>query len=664
MSILTLFLLLLSFLFFETELCLTQWEEEFLKIPNESRLKNHLQTFTSNPHESGSHENVILADYWLNQISSAGIETFKSNYTGYLKYSSQVSVELISPSYYKAKLKEKCEELDKTSCHVKIIPPFIAYSAGGDVQSSIVYVNYGRVEDFDYLKQHNISVEGKIVLARYGRIFRGNKVMHAEQRGASAILIYSDPDDDGRGPYFPHGPWRSPTSVQRGSGHYVSLCPGDPMRTKICNVSSHQELIPKIPVHPLSYSDAEPFLRSLKKTRAPESWQGGLPFEYYIESNNAVAKVSVKTKEVSIPLINGHAFLRGKNTTSNIIVGSHRDAWTLGAVDPGSSSSIIVEVAKALGSLKKRGWMPKRSVYFMSWDGEELGQLGSAYWVESNEAMISKTTAAYFNLDTAVSGPFFHSSATPSLAKTIRNVTSYVYDTTLYEPIYDVWDRNVNILGSGSDFTSFLDYLGVPSSDVRYTSKFYGVYHSAYDGFYWMENFGDPGFKRHKAIAQVLGLMIMKFVDSTILPFDFSEYGLRLKEMLNFTINNSKQKGGENILNFKQLNQVIEEFYKISNDVNGYLVDQSKFSENDADTINDILTRIERQFLGKGLPGRGYYKHIVQAPGISTGYGAHFFPGINDPIDQIDWITAQKEINVASERIYSAAALLKTILSV
>lgn len=627
-------------------------------------MRSHLERLTLNPHETGSQENSLLADYFLNEISSSGLETFKTKYSGYLKYPSNVSIELISPFYFKAKLKEKCEDVDKTSCHPDISPPYIAYSGEGDVESSVVYVNYGRIEDFEYLRKQNISVKGKIVIARYGMIFRGNKAMLAQKYGASAILIYSDPYDDVKGPYFPYGPWRSPTSVQRGSAHFLSLCPGDPMRIDICNVTSHNDLIPHIPVHPLSYSDAEPILRSLNLNRAPDTWQGGLPFVYHIESNSTVLRLSIKTKETNLPLINGHAFLKGKNSTLNIIVGSHRDAWTLGAVDPGSATSIIIEVAKTLGELKKRGWIPKRSVYFMSWDGEEQGQLGSSYWVESNEEKISKTTAAYFNLDTAVSGPFFHSSATPSLVNLIRNVTHYVFDPTLFQPICDIWDGDVKILGSGSDFTSFLDYLGIPSSDVRYTSKYYGVYHSAYDGLYWMENFGDPGFKRHKAIAQVLGLMIMRFIDSNIFPFDFTVYGLKLREMLRFTINNAKEKGVDKFLNFDKLNQTIEYFYNISFEAKQYLSDTTRFSESDADKINDILLNIERQFLGKGLPGRRYYKHIVQAPGLNTGYGAHFFPGINDPIDNYDWKTAQYEIDIAKDRIHNAADMLKSVFSV
>lgn len=627
-------------------------------------LRDTLFKLTRSPHMSGSQENFELAQTVAKEYVQSGLHTFQTNYNGYIKLPEEVHIELTSPHKYTCKLKEECVPTDPTSCHPNITSPHIAYTADGHAKAPLVYVNYGRVEDFEKLKAVGVNITGKIAIARYGYIFRGNKAYNAEKNGAIGLIIYSDPGDDAKGPVYPEGPWRSPTSIQGGSAHYLSLCPGDPMRLKSCNVSKLTDLIPSIPVHPLSYGDAEPLMRSLNKNPAPSSWQGGFSFPYYIDSNHTIVDFSMKTKQLDISLVNVHGFLKGTSTDKFVIVGSHRDAWSFGAVDPGSATSIIIEVANALGNLAKRGWKPRRSIYFMSWDGEEQGQLGSSYWVESNEELIRSGALAYFNLDTAVSGPFFSSSATPSLASMIRNITKFVNDPTLHEPIYNIWDRNVKILGSGSDFTSFLDYMGIPSSDVRYTSKFYGVYHSSYDSFHWMDNFGDPGFKRHKAISQVLGLMTMTFADARIIPYNFTEYGYRLLEMYNFTVNNLESKDGSNLVNLSRLQFVIQEFLNTSMTVHNFVTNRPNLDDTQCEAVNNIFMMLERQFLGPGLPGRRYYKHIVQAPGMNTGYGAHFFPGINDSIDNKNWASARQETRIAEERIISAQLLLKSVLNV
>lgn len=625
-------------------------------------MRQTLYTLTRQPHASGSDANLELANFISKVYSDSGLAVYKSNFTGFIKYPTEVSVEVKGLVNYKCKLKEECVPEDPTSCHPNITSPYIAYTGGGFADGGLVYVNYGREEDYAYLEQNRISVLGTIVIARYGHIFRGNKAHLAEKYGARGLLIYSDPADDAKGPVYPEGPWRAPTSIQGGSAHYLSLCPGDPLRVDICNVTSPEDLMPSIPVHALSYDDAQHLLMGLVKSPAPPSWQGGLPFRYNIQSDETTVEMFIKTNTYNASLVNVHGILRGEVTDKFLIVGAHRDAWSFGAVDPGSATSVITEVVKALGELYKKGWKPKRTIYFMSWDGEEQGQLGSSYWVESNENMLRSGALAYFNLDTAVSGPFFASSATPSLASMIRNATKFVNDPTLHEPIYNIWDKNVKILGSGSDFTSFLDYMGIPSSDIRYTSKYYGVYHSSYDSFHWMEKFGDPGFKRHKAVSQVLGLMIMAFSDRQIVPYNFTEYGQALTDMHKFTVDNLNSKNGSSEVSLNRLNLLIKEFLNTSIAVHNHVNSKTNLTNAASEKINDIFMKIERQFIGRGLPGRGYYKHVVQAPGLNTGYGAHVLPGINDSIDKKDWALANRETRVVEERVKSAETLLRSIL--
>ncbi|KAJ3087241.1 hypothetical protein HK102_011524 [Quaeritorhiza haematococci] len=506
--------------------------EAFLrKTVDAQRAKYHLRHYTSIPHIAGSEGDKALAEWTKDNFIEYGIPDVQiAEYWPLMNYPGDRSLKLLKPNFFEASLTEAAIEEDPTSVEFQnAVPTFHGYGASGNITAELVYVGYGGLEDFELLKSKGVDVKGKIAIVRYGGMFRGVKVRAADLAGCAGIIIYSDPADDGytRGKVYPEGPYRPPSAVQRGSVQYAHTYNGDPLTPfepafkNATRLPIEESNIAKIPSLPISYEDAEP-----------------------VQPGPAVVELSVKQEYNITPIWNVIAKIEGAEQPDQVvIVGNHRDAWVMGAVDPNAGSAIMLECARALGLLYQAGWRPARTILLASWDAEEYGLVGSTEWVEEHVTHLNKTAIAYINIDTGVSGPNFEADASPSLANLIRDVTKIVQDPVEKTSVYDQWVKRdplktpfgrvpyVGNVGAGSDFVGFLQHVGVSSLGLRFFGP-YGVYHSNYDSFHWMEKFGDPTFEYHKAMAEIMGTITLRLATSPLLPFDPTTYAHSLLDYL------------------------------------------------------------------------------------------------------------------------------------
>jgi len=513
-----------------------EWEAEYLKIPSSSFAYEHLSYYTSLPHVAGTLGDYQTALYTHAKFQEYGLDSRIEEETVLLNYPVSRHVSVVSPanSTYTCVMKEDTEPSDPTSGDPRVIPTFNGYAPTGNVTAEVVYVNYGSIDDFTYLKEQGIELEGKIAIARYGSIFRGVKAMIAQQHGMVGILIYSDPADDGyaKGPVYPEGPWRSNSSVQRGSAQFLSICPGNPAR-KICALKgqedtySYTDVIPAIPVQPLSYGDAFPILKSLGGPTVPSDMAGALPLTYKFGPGPGTVNIDLVMDYVNTTIWNVIAETPVDPNSpvgdEQVLIGNHRDAWVFGAADPNSGTSVLLETARSIGELLRQGYLPQRKIVFCSWDGEEYGLLGSTAFAERHNETLQENALAYLNVDTAITGGSFSVAATPSLISLIYNVTKDVPYPGTKDTLYDNWSKYVAVLGSGSDYTSFLHHFGIPALNLEFDGP-YGVYHSEYDSMHWMEMFGDPSFNFYVTLSQAYGLIGLRLSDYNVIPFNYTMY--------------------------------------------------------------------------------------------------------------------------------------------
>src|SRR5215207_4466601 len=567
-----------------------RWEERFRAVPNQKSAREHLRRLTLEQHIAGTKEDYDTAIYVRDQLRSYGLSADLKEYEVWLNYPKTPSVvELITTRRQRLSVNEAVVPGDPSSSHPKISPLFNGYSASGDVTAPVVYANYGLPNDYDDLKKAGVDVKGKIVLVRYGNSFRGVKAKVAEQNGAVGCIIYSDPEDDGymQGDVFPKGPWRPVASGQRGSVQYLFDYPGDPLTPGKPAIAGTPRLKPEeatnltpIPTQPIAYDVARTILSQLKGPPRPRDFQGGLPFAYHVGGTGDV-KVRLKTDmDYKIRKIwNVVARIDGSEEKDRwIILGNHRDACVFGAVDPNSGTSAMLEVGKGLGQLLKQGWKPRRTIILCSWDAEEYGLIGSTEWAEELAAELREKAVAYLNLDAAVSGAHFGASSVPSLWKLMRAVTRDVKDPKTGKTVYQQWqdrareDRSeeekvtggearISPLGSGSDYTPFLQHLGIASTDMGFNGD-YGVYHSAYDSFYWMDHFGDPGFRYHVAAAQVWGTLAMRLADADGLSFDYTDYANQIRDFFTEAMRLARIRNLASSLDDKSMTSAIDDFVK------------------------------------------------------------------------------------------------------
>ena len=650
------------------------FEKILLDTPTPENARRWLFHLTEEPHVAGTPAEKKLADWVQGKLKEFGLEVEMVKYDVFLNHPKSVSLKMIEPRQEELSLIEDNVPQDKDSTSRGQFPAFHGYGASGKASGQIVYVNYGSPADHERLRGMGLSVEGKVALVRYGGAFRGLKVKEAQERGAVGVLIFSDPADDGymRGDVYPEGPMRPPSAIQRGSVQYLSIQPGDPSTPGGLPSTANAKRItrdqmtnvPKIPSLPISYREAEKLLRNLGGPRVPDDWQGGLPFSYHVGPGGAAVEMDVQMDEGLKPIYNVIAKIQGTGDQM-VVVGNHRDAWTPGAVDPNSGTAALLEAARGLGAAVKAGWKPKRTILLCSWDAEEYGLVGSTEWAEENAAMLQSKAVAYLNMDVAVTGPSFGSSGTPSLRDAVREAAGAVSEPRKGGTVGALWEeearknwasaRPVNLdakdpsfelqlgrLGSGSDYTVFIDHLGVPSVDGGFSGS-YGVYHSVYDNFFWMSRFGDPEFIYHQAAARYLGLLAFRTATADVAPLRFSNYGAAMKEDLDEirtdVVRRARTAGASPFdPDFSGLLKAVSDL-----DAAGRAADvatDAVLAKGDpaaSSRMSAALNLVERAFLNKdGLPGRPWFKHQLIGPGLTTGYAPWPMPALREAVEKKD----------------------------
>jgi N-acetylated-alpha-linked acidic dipeptidase len=696
------------------------WENKFREMPEPDHIRENMRRLSARPHHVGSPYDKDNAEWLLAQLKSFGLDARIETFSALFPTPKLRSLELLGPTKFTATLQEPPISVDPTSSQTsEQLPTYNAYSRDGDVTAPLVYVNYGRPEDYEVLDRMGVSVKGAIVIARYGMSWRGIKPKVAAEHGAVGCIIYSDPREDGffQGDSYPEGPTRPAEGVQRGSVMDMPIYPGDPQTPGVGAVEG-AKLVPlekvvtitKIPVLPISYADATPFLKALGGETLPEAWRGGLPFTYHIGPSTAQAHLQLAFNWDRKPLYDVIVHISGaKYPDQWVIRGNHHDAWVNGAEDPLSGASPELEEARALGELLKQGWKPDRTVIYCFWDGEEEGLLGSTEWGETHAAELKQHAVAYFNSDGNGRG-YFGAEGSHSLENFVNDVAHDIEDP---ETKMSVWkrarladlshatadkrteirtrpDMRIPALGSGSDFTVFIDHLGIASVNLGYGGEDEGgQYHSIYDDFYWYTHFSDTDFTYGRALAQTAGTMVMRMADADVLPFQFSDqadtihtYVTELKALLTEKRDEAKERDKEiadgvfqaindpkkhmvpppeepvpPYLNFAPLDQATDDLTIAAQAFDKAFTAAAGVAPSE---VNLDLIQSERQLSDPdGLPHRPWFQNLVYAPGLYTGYGVKTIPGVREAIEQKDWKEADKQIVRVSAALEREADLLK-----
>jgi N-acetylated-alpha-linked acidic dipeptidase len=771
-----------------------------LTVPTPEKARAWLRILTEEPHPAGSAADHKTALFVRDRLREWGWQAELAEYEVLLNYPkptgrpgySSPHLKMLRPALKELSLTEAPHPADKDSASTFAFPAFHGYGVSGDVTGQVVYANYGTPEDFAALDRLGVEVEGKVVLVRYGGIFRGLKVRNAQKRGAKGVLIFSDPADDGyaKGDTYPNGPFRPGSALQRGSVQFLSLGPGDPStpngpsvkgakrlpidsvdgfttstraydrNTGVMDenqkVQTHTEKVlsiaewekatglkredyfATIPSLPISYAAARPILEALGGPNAPTGWQGGLPLPYHLGPGPAEVHFAIDMEYRVRPVWNVIATIKGSAEPDRwVLVGNHRDAWVYGAVDPGSGTAATLEACRAIGAAVKNGWKPRRTLMYASWDAEEYGLVGSTEWADDHAKGLDEKAALLLNVDSAVSGPDLDMDGVPSLRDLLLDAASAVTDVRTGRSLRAVWTEKkrsswasnapvdfsdplwesspltgpgsgadaaasaappapvpappgsaalaaarpmakfspqLNPLGSGSDYTAFLDHLGIPSADVGFAGR-YGVYHSIYDDFFWMEKFGDPEFVTHATAARLYAAIAMRAAGADVLPLKFTAYGEALRDHLDdlrrMVERRARAAGpGSNAgappMGFDGLDALVKAVKRfqseaatldrLTDDLAGRDgVDPARLSK-----VNDALQRVERAFLlPDGLPGRPWFKHAVFAPGLTTGYASWPLPGVRQAVIDNDSAMLAAQVPALTARIEAAAEALR-----
>ncbi len=685
----------------------SKWDSAFLAVPDAALAGQHLKILTAAPHWASSPEDYKTAQYVADRFKAAGLQTEIVPYKVLLNKPVRISIEAFDAQHHKLMSGPTPEHVeasdhggDPFQDDPRVLPAFNGSSPSGNVTGEVVYANYGNLADFKYLADHGISVKDRVVLVRYGGNFRGVKVYIAQKFGAKGVLIYSDPADDGytKGDIYPAGPMRPESAVQRGSVQFLPIYPGDPETPGIAStvdLPDSKRLTPQqtqmlpggdqpsIPANPLSYKDAAPILRALAGPSSPHDWQGGLPFAYHLGGTSAVSvhmDLEQDTRLRTIWDVIGMVPGAGPEKDELVVAGNHRDAWVYGAVDPNSGTAAMLEAVHGIGELLKQGWKPKRSIIVGSWDAEEEGLIGSTEWAEQHATELVHAVA-YLNTDVSVSGPNFNAAAVPSLKQFVREVTKAV-PSPKGGTVYDQWlkdqaeghgrrnsapftagrtdrteeDKDVRVgdLGSGSDYTPFIQHLGVPSTDIGSDGP-YGVYHSVFDNYNWFIKNADPTFVYEQQQARVFGLEMLHMADADVLPYDYHVYGEDILRYLRAA--EQQAKAAKLGLDFAAAETAAGRLSAAGGAVH------LRQTQRPADPLhfNQALRNAESALLSsEGLPKRSWFKHTIYAPGEFTGYAAVVIPGVNEAIDAPDAVRAQTQLGLLAEALNRSAAVLES----
>lgn len=637
-----------------------RWEQLFLKSPEAERCGRYLKRLTEYPHVAGTRGDRRVARLIYQEFERDGLNPEIVEYRVLLSYPRRVTVELVEPE--RAKLASPEPEIpgDKAT-HVRdplATVPWCAYSPSADITRPVVYVNYGNAEDYDRLEKLGVTARGKIVFARYFQGYRGGKSLEAERRGADGIIVYSDPADDGaaKGKVYPNGPMGPLGHFQRGSSVYDFLVPGDPLTPGWASTPSAKRIaeadariLPKIPMVPVSAADGQEILKRLKGRTAPKEWQGGLPLEYHVGDDSVRVHLDLQMESRVEPIWNVLGRIPGREEPEKLVIlSNHHDAWVYGAVDPASGTATMLETARAVGQLLKRGFHPRRTILFGSWDAEEYTLTGSTEWGEQFEDELKKNGVICLNVDASTSGQEFSVSSVPALRRAIAEATQDVMDPATGRTVYDRWREqrapanvrsyavpgasagpvSFGLLGGGSDYMVFLQHDGVPSLDMIFDGP-YGVYHSIYDDYEWMARFGDPGFRYHAAMSRLWGLLALRFADAEVLPFDYTSYADEVGSYLE-----SLEKISPAGLLSTEIRPLVEQcraWHAAAERMNETLEElrTGKPLDDPAATLNAALMAEERTLLREqGIPGRPWFRHLIYAP--LPNYEAETLPGLRE----------------------------------
>lgn len=694
-----------------------QTESQFDQLISAENIGKTIYELSAHPHHIGSPAGKAVADKLVQKFKQYGFEARIETFQVLFPTPKVRELELTSPVVYKALLKEPALKEDPSSTQEGQLPTYNAWGADGDVTAELVFVNYGLPADYEQLDRMGVDVKGKIVIAKYGRSWRGIKPKIAQEHGALGCIIYSDPKDDGyfQGDVYPKGAFKNEYGVQRGSVMDMVIYPGDPLTPNTGSVEGTQRLdrtkatnLLKIPVLPVSYHDARPLLEALKGPVAPEDWRGALPITYHVGGNAKVhLKVICDWKQTSCYDV--IATLKGEDYPDEwVIRGNHHDAWVNGAADPVSGLAAMMEEAKAIGELVKTGWKSKRTLVYCAWDGEEPGLMGSTEWVETHAAELEEKAVIYINSDGNGRG-FLQAGGSHALEPLMDDIAKTVIDPQTKVSIYErrraadilkaattaakkeaLSKRALSLtaLGSGSDYSSFLQHLGVPSLNLEFGGEDDGgEYHSIYDSYADYTRFKDSGFYYGVALAQTAGRAALRMANAEILPFNFrnlyNTVNTYVTELLtqvdqmreNTLIDNQvirsrayklaadpklvslppKIKGEVPYMDFSPLQNALQDLDKVTR-LAGDSLNKFLNTANDHGPMNKLLYQAEQQLLNvKGLPGRSWYKHTLYAPGFYTGYGVKTMPGVREAIEQRKWEQAQQQINIAADAIRQLA---------
>jgi N-acetylated-alpha-linked acidic dipeptidase len=670
-------------------------ETGFQGIPSPERAREWHRTFTAEPHPAASERNNQLADFIAEEWRKQGWEDVTlRRYDVLHSRPRSVSLEMTAPVHYTASLREDPVDADPDTKNPAASGAYFGYSASGEVTAEVVYAHSGNPEDYDLLRKHGISVKGKIVLVRYSNpySYRGFKALTAEREGAAALLIYSDPAEDGyaRGKVFPDGPWGPESHIQRGAITYDYIVPGDPTTPGWASVPGARHIkpeearsLPKILGLPLSWRDAKPFLENMNGAEAPKDWQGGLPIKYRLTGAvTAHLKVDMDTSLQPYTVV--EARIRGSELPDEwVLMGNHRDAWVFGGVDPSSGTTSMMELTRALGEMKEQGIRPRRTLVVCSWDGEEYALTGSTEWGEQFADDLKKKLVAYLNVDESVAGAAtsagpeglsFSPSAVASLAPMLVEASKDVRAPS-GKSLYEAWrvtskredkasapplDSTLveTRIGSGSDHTVFLNHLGRPVINLGFTGD-YGVYHSMYDDHYWMEHFGDPSFEYHVALTHIWGLVALRLANADVLPYDFGFNGLALDNFL--TGLELRNKVNPSKLKLKKLHERIGDFQKAGEELREALQRGLTSGGNSAEKeerLNQQLLQVESNWLDPdGIPGRPWFQHLIYASRYT--YAHLEFPGLTEAVEKGDWKLASEQEALVEKALAKNIELLR-----
>src|SRR5881396_791171 len=698
-----------------------EWETKFRALPSPDSLREYMRHLSARPHHVGSPYDKANAEWILARFRSWGLDAAIENFEVLFPTPRERAVELVEPTKFVARLVEGPVAGDPTSSQQQEqLPTYNAYSADGDVTGPLVYVNYGVPADYERLERMGVSVKGAIVITRYGGSWRGIKPKVAGEHGAVGCLIYSDPRDDGyqAGDVFPQGPWRPQDGVQRGSVMDMPLYPGDPLTPGVGATRAAKRLaladaptLTKIPVLPISYGDAQPLLAAVRGPVAPPEWRGGLGITYHVGPGPAKVHLSVRSDWSTRTLYDVIARIPGSSAPDQwIIRGNHHDAWVNGAQDPISGQVPLLEEARAYGALLKQGWKPRRTIVYAAWDGEEPALLGSTEWVETHADELAHKAVAYLNSDTNGRG-YLGVAGSHTLEEFINDVSRDIEDP---ETRLTVWKRNqlndvanarslevreearrranlrIGALGSGSDYTPFLQHAGIASLNLGYGGEDGGgIYHSIYDDFKWFTAFDDTSFVYGRALAQTMGTAVMRLADAELLPYDFTRlaetvgrYAREVQKLLKdkqdsvreqnrqidegvFTATNDprvplvppKREEIPPYLNFAPLDNAVDALTRAAERYQKALTKAeanggAALSKTDLKALNATLLQSERALtLADGLPRRPWYRHQIYAPGFYTGYGVKTLPGVREAIEQKNWSEAEQQIAATAQAL-------------